>query len=244
MNIDDLIDATNNEIIQEDKNDIENVISEFNGKKYDCIKCKLCGITSGTLKIIGHTYLCKYNKNNLYGPFISGDLNKKKDKFDNLNSIGILQREYGIINKNSSKQIIGSYGAGPCIILCMRNRNTTETYLAHIDSLTLKYLELFMSNFPPKYTDVYIVGGNDLSKKQINILLINLNFYKYTIKYAYIFDDNTNNFAINCITGDFYINDEINPKIDLPLIFENNLRMTLLMTVYIKKSELYKVNII
>ena len=125
----------------------------------------------------------------------------------------------------------------------MCNRNTTETYLAHIDSLTLKYLELFMSNFPPKYTDVYIVGGNELSKRQINILLINLNFYNYTIKYAYIIDNNCNNFAINCVTWDFYINEERNAKLDLSIIYDIEFRKSQLLCVYITESELYRVNI-
>jgi hypothetical protein len=198
-----------------------------------CIQCLICGIKSGTLRIISHTYRCKYRVIVENGPFIYADNpNFGTIKINADRSIGILQREYGITNKYKDKNIIGTFGAGSCIILCIRNRETTDTFLAHIDSMTHPGENWGVSNFYTRFTpsksDVYIIGGNDSTKDIIYKLLVELTRMEYKIKFSYIIDNSSNNFAINSITGEIYTNQDIDPIKDLPLVYNVNERMSML----------------
>ena len=144
-------------------------------------------------------------------------------------SEGILQHEYAIINKNKEKTILGTYAAGPCVIVCMRNRETTDTFLGHIDTERgVKIIEngRKINMFPRKDTDVYVVGGDQGSKGLIKKILRFLNENLYNIKFLYIFwpsmfkigdtihEGKGANFGINCITGETYCFVDIDPKYD------------------------------
>jgi hypothetical protein len=174
----------------------------------------------------------------LSGPFIEGKI-EHSTSMDRSISIGILQREYGVVNNKTEKKIIGSYDAEPCIILCMRNRETNETMLSHIDMGTLNPLNVY-SIFTPEKTDVYIVGGNNISKKQVHNLLIKLKKKGFQIKFSHIIDNESNKFAINCMTGETYLNREINID-DLPAVYNKNIRNAKIKLLKFKKSELNKV---
>jgi len=238
--IDKLIDLTTPRLaISELPTDIEE-INCYHNDKPGCIKCKICGSKSGTLRLIIHDKNCKYYIEEKKGPFEEGLYKKPINKINPKESIGILQREYGIINNKSEKIIIGSFGAGPCIILCMRDRVTTETILAHIDIYTLNPLNEFFK-FDPKKTDVYIVGGNSLD--ELNKILIELKESGFEIKFSHIIVEESNSFAINCITGEFYINDDIDPTVDLPLLYDGKKRLSLFNFKLNFKSELTKLNI-
>jgi len=207
------------------------------------LQCTICKAyyARDTLKI-DHYYGCKYFTSN---PFNSGitlghRIKSSKEITQDL-SEGILQREYTIISSNSIKSIIGSYGAGPCIILCMRNRNNTKTILAHIDSITLNPLREF-SVFDPKYTDVYIIGGDISSRDLIIRLLKVLIANGYNIIFAHVIMSESNQFAINCITGETWLDDELDPK-SLPTTIDNKERNMRLTIVGYKESNLFKVNI-
>ncbi|WP_265036684.1 hypothetical protein [Wolbachia endosymbiont (group A) of Anomoia purmunda] len=52
------------------------------------------------------------------------------------NSFAINQGEVGITNGNSTKHILGTFGAGPCVIVTFYNPDTSEAALTHIDALT------------------------------------------------------------------------------------------------------------
>ena len=82
-----------------------------------------------------------------------------------------------------------------------------RTILAHIDSNTLDPLDNYRSF--PKDSDVYIIGGNNSSIEDVNMILKILSNRGYKIKFAHIIDNETNSFAINCITGDTYLNDSV-----------------------------------
>jgi len=239
--IDDLIKLTQETKISELPSDIEEVACHIPGRVL-CLKCKICGFKSGTSRILDHYYSCKYKQKYKEGPFQEGVL-MKSHRLDASQSIAILQREYGIINSKTEKKIIGSYGASTCIILCMRNRNSYETILAHIDEMTLNPLKPFLS-FNPSECDVYIIGGDIRTEIMVNHILEDLKSLKYTIIFAHIIDNKSNRFAINCLTGEAYINEEINPMVDLPIVYDVE-RRTQVSTHFImfSRSELKKVDI-
>jgi len=213
-----------------------------------CIQCLICNGKSGTLRIITHTYKCKYKVTEESGPFIYGNPLRGIGKIDAERSVGILQREYGIANKYTDKNIIGTFGAGPCIILCIRNNVTTDTFLAHIDAMTLPVFTgespiIFRSRFNPIDSDVYIVGGNNQTKDQVYNLFVDLKRLDYTsIQCAYIIDNfSLNNFAINSVTGEVYINTDIEPIKDLPLVYNENYRLNIMKIAPLFRSTLNKV---
>ena len=239
--IDDLIKLTQEIKISELPSDIEEVACHIT-QEVLCLKCKICGYVSGSSRILDHYYSCKYKQKYKEGPFQEGVL-MKSHRLDASQSIAILQREYGIINSKTEKKIIGSFGAGPCIILCMRNRNSYETILAHIDGMTLNPLKPFQS-FNPSECDVYIIGGNTATKITVNHILKDLKRLQYTIKFAHIIDHSSNSFAINCLTGEAYINEQINPMVDLPIVYDKEKRIQQSTNFIIfSNSELTKVDI-
>lgn len=85
-------------------------------------------------------------------------------------SYAVLQHEVGITNGTSAKPIIGSYGAGPCIIMAIWNSNTKEAALAHIDALTslssVRSLFARIANDDNDSLEVHLHGGDSSSKKQ------------------------------------------------------------------------------
>ena len=208
-----------------------------------CIQCSICGGTSGTLRIITHKYKCEYQGDS--GPFTYGSSERGIGKIDAGKSVGILQREYCIANQYTDKNIIGTFGATTCIILCIRNNRTTDTFLAHIDSMTIFTWEIysFRSRFNPDDSDVYIIGGNNQTKNQVYDLLIELKRLDYTrIQGAYIIDDfKSNNFAINSATGEIYMNMDITPMKDLPLVYNENSRLNMMKNAPLFYSTLRKV---
>ena len=212
-----------------------------------CIQCLICNGKSGTLRIITHTYKCKYKVTEESGPFIYGNSLRGIGKIDAERSVGILQREYGIANRYTDKNIIGTFGASSCIILCIRNNVTTDTFLAHIDAMTLPVFtsefSIFRSRFNPIDSDVYIVGGNNQTKDQVYNLLVDLKRFDYTsIKKAYIIDNvGSNNFAINSVTGEIYMNSDIEPIKDLPLVYNENDRLNIMKIAPLFRSTLNKV---
>lgn len=199
---------------KENKQHVENVTYNNNS----VIRCTQCGSVSGTLKIIPHKYSCIYYVDDCLQNIQLGTLSKNTNKLNKTNIMPVLQREYGTINKNSKKKIIGSYGAGPCVILCMRAENT-QTTLAHIDGDT-KDIFIPFEKYNPRNTNVYIVGGNNESRNTIYNLLCLLKLKNFDIKYADIISNHSNSFAINCVTGEIYLNDNINPLKDFPQITE------------------------
>lgn len=222
MNIDKLITLTEDKRKSMDKEDI----IEISGNR---IKCRLCNSESGTLRSIFHIYTCKYSEIYGYGPYILGKRLFLKSKIDNSKSVGVLQREYISVNSNSSKTIVGTFGILSCVMLCMRNKKNNLTTLAHIDSLTKDYLNIFLQyESCINDTDVYIVGADETSKKLVNTILNYLKSKKFKLKFAYILSNRGNNFAINCLNGEFFMDDEINVDKDLPLCFEEKFRLQML----------------
>jgi hypothetical protein len=96
----------------------------------------------------------------------------------------------------------------------MHARDGTLTALSHVDTLTQNILGLHYM-FPLNTTDVYIIGGDSQSHNLINNILELLAKFNYKITFAHILDSTSNSFAINCITGETYLNNEIIPTRDM-----------------------------
>ena len=126
----------------------------------------------------------------------------------------------------------------------MRDRENTNTMLGHIDSLTIDPVAKFREIFQPNNTDVYLIGGNNscTSKEVLYKLLKKLKVYNYDVKFSYIMDNKSNSFAINCITQEVFINHQINPKQDLPLVYNISEREERMMQIFRSKSQLFRVN--
>jgi len=198
--------------IIESPDDIEEVACKFNPNKM-CLRCKRCGNISGESRIIFHLFGCLYSsKHTLYGPYVLGERIHSTERINPELYEEIVSDQYAIISSNSTKPIIGTHGAASCIILCMRDRINTNTILAHITALTINPLEPFLS-FSPENSDVYIIGGDSGSVQQMITILSNLKEYNYTIRFADILEDANNKFAINCITGETWLNKEVHDHV-------------------------------
>jgi len=234
--IDILINRTESQRLKEELKDIEDT-NCIDGTPI-CIRCKLCKSVSGIDKIISHRYNCKYNEEIITSPIILGDRKESDIPMDPSISVAILQRECCIVDTTTQKKIIYSYGAGPCVLLCMYDTKSKRAILGHIDSNTLDPLDKYRSF--PKDSDVYIIGGDNSSIKNVNMILKILSNRGYKIKFAHIIDNKPNSFAINCITGDTNLNDSIQV---LPFSPEELERISKFNRFYMFDSELKLINI-
>lgn len=198
-----------NDCIHEDPLDIITETSEHDKTKY-ILKCLQCGGKSGTLLEISHYYNCKYKmKMDICTPIEEGSLLPASVPFDQSSCLFVGQREYAVVSKNHVKPMIGSLWASSCMILCMRNRDTTETILAHIDSLSINPITTFLS-FPPDSCDVFLIGGDCSSKNYMKQLIQTLEGHNYIIKYCCIINETFKSFAVNSIDGTTYRDDDFN----------------------------------
>ena len=173
-------------------------------------QCTLCKARSGSLLIIPHTYKCIYNNSTNLQEFIIGERTRNISSIDPSKCLSVLQHQYGCISNTTKYTTIGTYGCGPCVCICMHARDGSLTALSHVDTLTLNILGPHYM-FLPDTTDVYIIGGDSSSRNLINNILELLARFNYKITFAHILDSKSNSFAINCITGETYLNDEIIP---------------------------------
>jgi hypothetical protein len=217
-------------IPKEDVDDVYEVNCGHNNQP-GCIACRICKTKSGTHRTLWHRIGCKYSSYN------STMLPSTSLRFATLSgvvlddvphaaiSMGVAlhtrpidpstvkcvyQREYSICMPTVTKPTtLSSFGAGPCIILCMRDTRNGDTMLAHIDSMTLHPLETFSGMFHDcqEHVEVYMVGGDSTSVKDVHLLLTRLRDYSFIhLKLMHLLDSYSNNFAIHCETGETYLN--------------------------------------
>lgn len=229
LTIEEMKDKLTDLKIQEDPKDIETLMTTFNNDphKYEIIRCLLCNGKSGTLKLIAHHYKCKY-ASQYKDDRIRYSIVTTPPFYPKSNSIfPVMQREYIVTNED----IIGSFGAGPCIIVAMRCPTTKKTMLAHIDALTTSPMSIFHSQFIAcDSVDVYLVGGDSSSKDMIIKILDQLSIPKYRIIYAHLVDSSTNSFAIDPTDGSIccYVNYDSFIKLDTHAI-NNGMLYSLMM---------------
>lgn len=104
------------------------------------------------------------------------DFNKKLSE-------GVLQGEYAITLSSSNKPILGTYGAGPCLIVAIYDVESKISFLAHIDGVTdLDSLKTIINRFNPETSQVHLYGG-DISSEEMCIEVVeifkSLNFEIY-----------------------------------------------------------------
>ena len=190
-------------------------------------RCRRCKSRSGARLIIPHSYNCIYNNSTNLQQFIFGNRTHYKSQIDPSKCLPVLQHQYGCIKDSDKYTIIGTYGVGPCVCICMRAHDGSLTTLSHVDAHTLNILGPHYM-FPPDTTDVYIIGGDSQSHNLIINILELLARFNYKITFAHILDSKSNCFAINCITGETYLNDEIIPMRDMLVTKEHNEYLELL----------------
>jgi len=209
---DDAINSITERVIDEDPNDVELIYREkFND---NVLRCKICGSTSGGSMKISHYYNCKYSpvKTGIKDTirYMSNEIVKLWSVPKNNQIFPVMQRQ--LAEAVDKYPIIGTFGAGPCIIVAMRDPITKRTALAHIDALTTMPLMQFFNIFESSNkVHVYLCGGDSSNKKQCKELLEMLKNNKgiddkYQIIFCHLIDHNSNSFGINSITGELYIN--------------------------------------
>lgn len=205
MDIDDIINCV--KPVPEVTMKSSDIQQEPNG----CISCKVCGNVSGTLQIISHFYNCTYkHKESPTRDVIDrGERQIASAPIDRSLVENVLQREYTVVSYSTEKKIIASIGAASCVILCMRNRETTETILAHIDDVTIDFIKPFL-RMDPCYADIYLVGEEYIHRDIIHSILLRLqknHYYRFT--FCHIMDNESNDFAIDCRTGETWLNSQV-----------------------------------
>ena len=194
--------------LNEDKDDVKEFTISLNKKGRQCV-LRGCGAKSGTLGIIPHYYSCpKYfvPPPEQISTSDNTTLHYLKPEWYDCRKINVCQRKYHNEKYYDEDVIIGSFGAGPCLILAMRNRETKEVTMAHIDANTRYPLYPF-KHYDSEITDVYLVGGDisHTSVEMINNIMIKIK--DYTVKIIHILDNYfANSLYILNTTGEFAIN--------------------------------------
>jgi hypothetical protein len=96
--------------------------------------------------------------------------------FTSEKAMGVFQRDVAITCENSQKPILGTYGAGPCIIVAAFNPITKQALLAHMDSSTdsnslSKYIDIIKGDEPEAKIHIHLAGADNSSKKELIELL-------------------------------------------------------------------------
>jgi hypothetical protein len=84
----------------------------------------------------------------------------KKVDFHNAETISVIQREYAITTSTSPQPVLGTFGAGPCVILALYDSKSKSAILAHIDSrIDINSLPRLFSLLSTEDTVAHLFGG-------------------------------------------------------------------------------------
>jgi hypothetical protein len=173
-----------------------------------CITCLICDATSGTSRVILHSVDCKYApKRKADGPFVLGERRRASTEIVSSLCETVLQREFCAVSPHRVKTTVAAYGAGPCVIVGMYDHRRRTAGLANIDALTLDPVRSFLGF--PKSSDVYIVGGDGQYTSTLLSTLTSLRAHGYDVTFAHVRDTGGNRLAIDCLTGETWLNDEV-----------------------------------
>src|SRR5262245_3901062 len=87
------------------------------------------------------------------------------------NTRGVLQHEYSIVSSTAKQNQLGTYGAGPCVIMAAWNPDAKKAGLAHVDALTdIGSVKNFVNQVASGLKDgtklqVHLLGGDRSSTK-------------------------------------------------------------------------------
>lgn len=148
------------------------------------------------------------------------DTNKIGQKFTNFkinpeNTFSIFQRHVGYTSENSNYPVLATYGAGPCIILALYNKETKKAGLAHIDGLTMAdqtvwWMHTKLSNGKNESLEAHISGGDTTSIKMISNIINRLKYLKIKIKSSNVNTYTVDQLAIDSRTGN--ISNNFHPR--------------------------------
>jgi chemotaxis receptor (MCP) glutamine deamidase CheD len=102
------------------------------------------------------------------------EANKKRPRYESFpltpdNTRGVLQHEYLVVTSGAKQNQLAIYGAGPCVIIALWNRDTKTAGLAHVDDKTNIYsIQAFVEQVASGAKEgtkiqVHLVGGDSLS---------------------------------------------------------------------------------
>ena len=137
-------------------------------------------------------------------------------KFTSEDAYGIIQGSVGYTNSTSQKPILGTYGAGPCIIVAMYNSETKKAALSHIDTSldmnkTLNNMISSIQSSQDKKLSIHLRGGDSSAKNQAKDLLNYLSKRgDVEIKSCSLVTYTSDRLAIDSRTGDIYTNFQVN----------------------------------
>lgn len=185
-------------------------------------------------KLIQQKYEEKYNR-------FTGPLKLLKPiNFNPDETIGVLQHEFAVTHAGSAQPILGTFGAGPCIILALYDKQNKQAFLAHIDSLTdIDALSKLLISFSHRHPIAHLYGGDNMGKNLCISILEILEKHQINIVNCKIekvpFSEGAS-LAIDARTGTIY--SPIQPKhLNLPLDAVKRLQS---LSVQIVKSPLYE----
>lgn len=91
--------------------------------------------------------------------------NTQQINFTPHEAVTVVQHEYAIATFDSRQPVLGTFGAGPCVILALYDKENRRAMLAHIDSLTdLQSLSRTIQKFSSKNTIAHLLGGDSSSQ--------------------------------------------------------------------------------
>lgn len=80
-------------------------------------------------------------------------------------TIPIIQHEYAITTSESRRPVLGTFGAGPCLIIALYDTQNKIAVLAHVDALTdLNSLSRLFYSVSKEHTVAHLYGGDHQSK--------------------------------------------------------------------------------
>lgn len=97
--------------------------------------------------------------------------NTRSIDFAPAQTVTVLQHEYAISNAQSEQPILGTYGAGPCVILALYDKQDRVAILAHIDSMTdTQSISKLFSLISKNETVAHLAGG-DRSHESVSMCI-------------------------------------------------------------------------
>ena len=112
-----------------------------------------------------------YERESLISDTHSIGIQQKRGDFTSDEAQSIGQHEVGLTNRRSTKPILGTTGAGPCIIVAAYNREIGQALLTHVDFGTdlnslSEYLDK-MGGSASNKLEIHLHGGDNTTREQM-----------------------------------------------------------------------------
>jgi hypothetical protein len=170
------------------------------------VYCIECGEKSGTFLIITHRRECQYWRSQM-----TPEVRYYDEALQNWNLISYTGPDTTVGMFEPAVSIragtIGSFGAAPCVIVGVRNEETGETHLVHLDACTGDpMLRMLMRALPRgPLLSVYLCGGDNCSaEQQVRILeAFEASGLNIVYRLIHLNDWDSNQLTIDAATGQY-----------------------------------------